>query len=70
MKYFSCQAKGILNKKGVHDPFLERIRRGRIPNFSLEYTHYQKMDVTLGHMRIASRPAWLKVSQKSLNSFF
>ena len=28
------------------------------------------MDVTLGHMRIASRPAWRKVSQKSLNSFF
>ena len=27
---------------------------GRIPNFSLEYTHYQKMDVTLGHMRIAA----------------
>lgn len=30
--------KWILNKKGVHDPFIERIRRGRIPNlFSRVY---------------------------------
>lgn len=34
-------------------PYLERCWVGRIPNYSLEYTHYQKMDVTLGHMRKA-----------------
>jgi hypothetical protein len=42
-----------------------RIRRGRIQFLSLLYTHYQKMDVTLGHMRIAALSKGLKVSQKS-----
>lgn len=44
--------KGILNKKGVNDPFLER--EVEFQTLFLEYTHYQKMDVTLGHMRIAA----------------
>jgi len=65
-KILFLQKKGGGPKqKGVHDPFLERIRRGRIQNFSLD--PLPKNGRHFG-THADSRPAWLKVSQKSVNS--